>query len=86
MAELAEQASLSSSQLQGEFSSRFGITPDHDIREVRIGVARHLPESDRLSMAQIDSDGGFYDQSCFLRQFKKSTELSPLQYRRRCSV
>ncbi|HIK90856.1 MAG TPA: helix-turn-helix domain-containing protein, partial [Planctomycetes bacterium] len=65
---------------------RFGITPNHYIREVRIGVARHLLESDQLSMAQVASQCGFYDQSHFSRQFKKSTGLSPLQYRRRYSV
>ena len=86
VADLAEQASLSSSQLHREFSSRFGITPNHYIREVRIGVARHLLESDQLSMAQVASQCGFYDQSHFSRQFKKSTGLSPLQYRRRYSV
>ncbi len=84
--DLAEQANLSASQLHREFSSRFGITPNHYIREVRIGVARHLLESDQLSMAQVASQCGFYDQSHFSRQFKKSTGLSPLQYRRRYSV
>ncbi|MEO1981641.1 MAG: helix-turn-helix domain-containing protein [Fuerstiella sp.] len=37
-------------------------------------------------MAQVASQCGFYDQSHFSRQFKKSTGLSPLQYRRRYSV
>lgn len=81
--DMAEKANLSASQLQREFSSRFGITPNHYIREVRIGVARHLLESDQLSVAQVASQCGFYDQSHFSRQFKKSTGLSPLQYRKR---
>lgn len=86
VADLAEQASLSSSQLHREFSRCFGITPNHYIREVRIGVARHLLESDQLTMAEIATRCGFYDQSHFSRQFKTSTGLSPLQYRKRFSV
>lgn len=83
VSDLAERAKLSSSQLHREFSRCFGITPNHYIREVRIGVARHLLESGELSMADIATQSGFYDQSHFSRQFKTSTGLSPLQYRKR---
>ena len=83
VADLAEKATLSESQLHREFSRRFGITPNQYIREVRIGVARHLLETEDLSMAQVASNCGFYDQSHFSRQFKTSTGLTPLQYRNR---
>ena len=83
VAELAEQATLSESQLHREFARRFQITPNQYIREVRIGVARHLLETEELSMAQVASQCGFYDQSHFSRQFKTATGLTPLQYRRR---
>ena len=83
VADLAEQATLSESQLHREFAGRFGITPNQYVREVRIGVARHLLERDELSMAQVASECGFCDQSHFSRQFKKSTGLTPLRYRRR---
>ena len=83
VADLAEQAMLSESQLHREFGRRFGITPNQYIREVRIGVARHILETEDLSMAQVASQCGFYDQSHFSRQFKTSTGLTPLQYRRR---
>ncbi len=83
VSDLAEQATLSVSQLHREFAARFGITPNKYIREVRIGVARHLLETEDLSMAQVASECGFYDQSHFTRHFKSSTGLTPLQYRRR---
>ena len=83
VADLAHRATLSASQLHREFANRFGITPNQYIREVRIGVARHLLETDDLSMAQVASECGFYDQSHFSRQFKTSTGLTPLEYRRR---
>ncbi len=83
VADLAERANLSPSQLHREFAGRFGITPNQYIREVRIGVARHLLESDQLTMAQVAAHCGFYDQSHFSRQFRESTGLAPLQYRKR---
>ena len=83
VSDLAEQAALSESQLHREFARRFGITPNQYIREVRIGIARHLLETEDLSMAQVAGQCGFYDQSHFSRQFKTSTGLTPLQYRRR---
>lgn len=83
VADLAEQATLSVSQLHREFSRSFGITPSQYIREVRIGVARHLLETEEVSMSQVARECGFYDQSHFTRQFKTSTGLTPLQYRRR---
>lgn len=83
VADLAEQARLSKSQLHREFTGRFGITPHLYIREVRIGVARRLLEADDLSMSKIASECGFYDQSQFSRQFKLSTGQTPLKYRQR---
>lgn len=80
VSDLAESASLSASQLHREFSRLFGITPNRYLREVRVGVARHLLESSEISMAQIARNCGFYDQSHFSRQFKSSTGLSPRQY------
>lgn len=85
VADLAERAAVSESQLHREFSRRFGITPNQYIREVRIGVARHLLETEDLSMSEISIECGFYDQSHFSRQFKASTGLTPLQYRKRFS-
>ena len=82
VADLAKKASLSSSQLHREFGRLFGITPNHYIREVRVGVARHLLESTQQSIAAIAAETGFYDQSHFTRQFKLSTGLTPTAYRK----
>lgn len=83
VADLAKQANLSVSQLHREFSRLFGITPNRYLREVRVGVGRHMLESSEMSMAQISRHCGFYDQSHFSRQFKASTGLSPLEYQKR---
>ena len=81
--EMAEQALLSVSQLQREFSKHFGITPVRYLREVRIGVARHMLERSDLPASQIATACGFYDQSHLTRHFRKSTGLTPLKYRKR---
>ena len=82
-ADMAEHVHLSVSQLQREFSKNFGITPIRYLREVRIGVVRHLLESSDLSLAQIAAQCGFYDQSHLTRHFKSSTGLTPSKYRQR---
>ncbi|MFN9916273.1 MAG: helix-turn-helix domain-containing protein, partial [Pirellulaceae bacterium] len=60
--ELAELVQLSVSQLQREFGRLFGITPVQYIREVRVGVARHLLETSNQSLTNIAVQCGFYDQ------------------------
>lgn len=81
--DIAEHVFLSVSQLQREFSNNFDITPVRYLREVRIGVARHLLESSDFSLAQIATECGFYDQSHLSRHFKSSTGLTPMKYRTR---
>lgn len=83
VADMAEHVYLSVSQLQREFSKHFGITPNRYLREVRIGVVRHLLESSDLTLTQIAAECGFYDQSHLTRHFKSSTGLTPLKYRQR---
>jgi AraC-like DNA-binding protein len=83
---LAELVELSVSQLQREFGRLFGITPVQYIREVRVGVARHLLETSSQALTNIAVQCGFYDQSHFTRQFKASTGLTPHDYRRRFGV
>jgi AraC-like DNA-binding protein len=83
VADLATRADLSVSQMQREFSKHFGITPTNYIREVRIGMARHLLETSDLAVSRVALDCGFYDQSHFNHHFKTLTGLTPRQYRER---
>ncbi|MEZ6118735.1 MAG: AraC family transcriptional regulator [Pirellulaceae bacterium] len=83
VSDMANHVLLSVSQLQREFSHHFGITPVRYLREVRIGVVRHLLESSDQSLAQIAGKCGFYDQSHLTRHFKASTGLTPFKYRQR---
>jgi len=81
--DMAEHVHLSVSQLQREFSHNFGITPSRYLREVRVGMVRHLLESSDLTLTQIVGECGFYDQSHLTRHFKASTGLTPSKYRQR---
>jgi len=83
VADVAAHAGLSVSQLQREFSKHFGITPTNYIREVRVGMARHLLETSDMLASQIALTCGFYDQSHFNHHFKTLTGLTPLEYRQR---
>lgn len=83
IADLAAEAGLSISQLQREFSRHFGITPTNYVREVRVGMARHLLETSDLSVSRIALECGFYDQSHLNHHFKTLTGLTPLKYRQR---
>ncbi|MCC9656396.1 AraC family transcriptional regulator [Rhodopirellula halodulae] len=85
VADLAEQANLSASQLHREFMRRFQITPNQYIREVRVGVARYLLETTEEPIGAIAANTGFYDQSHLTRQFKMSTGVTPTEYRRQYS-
>ena len=80
---MAEHVHLSVSQLQREFSKNFGISPIRYLREVRIGVVRHMLQHSDLALTQISMECGFYDQSHLSRHFKSSTGLTPLKYRQR---
>lgn len=81
--DMAKHVLLSVSQLQREFSKSFGISPNRYLREVRVGVVRHLLENSDQSLGAIASDCGFYDQSHMTKHFKASTGLTPLMYRKR---
>lgn len=84
--DMAEHVLLSVSQLQRVFSKSFGITPNRYLREVRIGVVRHLLVNSDKPLSAIATDCGFYDQSHMSRHFKSSTGLTPLKYRQRFRV
>ena len=83
VADMADQALLSVSQLQREFAKHFGITPVQYLREVRVGVVRHMLEHSDLPVSQLAKHCGFYDQSHLTRHFQKSTGMTPLKYRKR---
>ena len=80
---IADSLSLNSSYLSKLFKQEMGITLSRYIRDQKINVAcnmlRHLDESS-LTIANYL---GFSSQSHFIQVFKKTTGMTPEEYRRK---
>lgn len=63
------------------FKEKFGITPYKYVQEVRLRNAKVLLESSNLSIGEISQSLRFCDSKYFANWFKKSTGLSPREYR-----
>ena len=80
--QLAEIMHLSTSQFERRFRKAFQISPTRHILNVRIRAACNLLTTTNDTVASIALESGFYDQSHFIRGFKKITGLSPGEYRK----
>ena len=58
-----------------------GITPQDLLGEARIKHASRLLLETDLTIAEVSYDSGFADPKYFSRCFKKSTGLSPSEYK-----
>jgi PAS domain S-box-containing protein len=81
--QLAQLASLSLSQLDRRFKRLFQVTPQQFLLRVRTNAACQLLASTDQSILQIAIGVGFYDQSCFTKQFRRRLGVTPTTYRRR---
>jgi AraC-like DNA-binding protein len=80
--DLARSACLSPRQMERRFKTSFGIGPHEFLVRTRILAAcRALRESDG-TLADIALSSGFYDESAFVRQFRKHIGVTPGAYRR----
>ncbi len=81
MADLAEVASCSTSQLERRMRKTFGQSATQYVLRVRVETAaRLLIETDK-PLATIAAAVGFYDQSDFTRRFARLTNETPAQFR-----
>ena len=80
--ELAQQAGLSAYQFEQRVRKIFQLTVGQLIQKVRMeNAVRRLRESDD-TIADVALACGYSDQSAFTRQFRKTSGISPLAYRR----
>ena len=68
--------------LKRRFKLASGSTLIDRIQHLRIEEAKHLLEGGSLSVDEISYAAGYEDASFFPRLFKRTTGLSPSQYRR----
>ncbi len=79
---LISQSGYSERQFERIFKTYVGISSQQFIEIIRLNHAVSLLPSDR-SLTQIAFDSGFYDQSHFIRTFKRLTSLTPGDFRRK---
>ncbi len=63
------------------FKNACDITPGQYLQSLRIDHARKLLETSGMPLERLISAVGYEDLSSFTRLFKKTTGLSPSQYR-----
>lgn len=65
-----------------QFSRAYGISPINYLLEKRIEHSRYLLKTTDYSVTQIAEAAGFSSQNYFSQIFRKSTGMSPRQYRK----
>ncbi|MHB8127879.1 MAG: helix-turn-helix transcriptional regulator [Mobilitalea sp.] len=81
--ELAEQAHLSHAYFQVMYKKAFGVTCITDVINTKISHAKVLLNSTDLPVKQVAQELGYHEVYHFIRQFKKSTGLTPGSFRRK---
>lgn len=80
---LAAALNLSPSRLRHLFKDETGLTPAQYLKRLRIESARELLEGSFLRLKEVMPQVGLNDESHFVRDFKKTHGLPPIQYRDR---
>ena len=79
---LAEKTHMNKFYLAHEFKNDVGVSPISYLLQRRIYESKYLLRDTDLSISQISTILGFSSLSYFAQAFKKSTNFSPLQYRK----
>ncbi len=79
--DLARIADMSVYQLDRRMQRVFGLTTGQWYLKTRISFASRLLVESDVPIAEVAFEAGYADQSSFTRQFRRSTGLSPSQYR-----
>lgn len=83
--DLAEQAHLSHAYFQVLYKKAFGTTCMNDVINAKISHAKTYLTSTNLPIYEIALTVGYNEVPHFIRQFKKSTGLTPGAFRKKAS-
>ena len=81
--QLALKVGTNESYLRVAFKQVYKTTINAFLREIRISKAKELLENTDWPLHTIASHVGFKDASIFIRNFKKSTGLTPLKWKQK---
>jgi transcriptional regulator GlxA family with amidase domain len=82
--EIARAVNLSLPRLRALFKAETGESLARYQKALRMREARNLLQHTFLNLKQIMLKVGFKDESHFVRDFKRTYNLSPMQYRAQC--
>ncbi len=82
---LADLVSMAEGSLCRFFKQNMGITIFEYLNKIKVEFACKLLMDQDLSVLEVCLDSGFNNLSHFNKQFKKSTGVNPMEYRKRFS-
>lgn len=80
--DMANELSISSSQLIRQFKKETNTTPITYLNQVRMQHAAYSLKQTKLSIEEIAASVGLYDPNYFAKIFKKEYKLTPTAYRK----
>ena len=83
LSDLASETHLSGGRFIKAFARSFGLSPHQFLLQSQIRQAKQLLQMG-ATMADVACQAGFYDQSHFIRHFKKRLGITPGHYRIAC--
>lgn len=83
---VADRFNLSLNNLSQQFKRYSGMSPVKYITFLRIDKAKELLTKTDISIRDIAFEVGYSDPSVFVRNFKRATALTPIQYRESVKV
>lgn len=78
---IAAQVGVHPAHLARTFKRCFGSSIGAYVRELRIEYAKQLLRNSSLSLADVSTEAGFYDQSHLTNTLRRASHLTPKQYR-----
>ena len=81
LAELADEAGMSTFHFAREFKKSTGTTPHQFLLKLRIERAKELLSKSEMPLVDVGFQAGFSHQSHFSRLFRKLTGTTPQSYR-----
>ena len=86
LASLARAAGLEKRTFLRRFQKATGMTSTEYCRRLRVGRARELLASARLSIDRVAWEVGYADPGAFRKVFTRIAGVAPGEYRRRCEA